>query len=432
MSTTMTRDEARIAVRRLSDLGSLLAPAAAHLRATDDATVRCQERLALIPAPTGLEDARALLVQQLLVETGATSRRDAVGNVIAEHPCAEMCDAVAPVVLLAHLDTVFDGAAPLSVTYDGSRILCPGIGDNSRGLAAMLSLAGTFATGAPLAINRTRGFARPIEFVATVGEEGLGNLRGARAYFADRNAAGKPKPHAVVVLDGPGDDNIVHHALGSRRYRIVFRGAGGHSWANFGAPNAVHAAGRATGWLANLPDTLRARIAVTVSRITGGESVNSIPAHACLEVDVRGNSELVLSRAEHEIERIVKAAAHAESVAARAAGFSEYPVPSGKGAPFHPLVYDIALIGTRPCGMLPNEHPLVALARAASIAHGVQPMSAIASTDANIPLSLGIPAITIGGGGSGGGAHTLDEWYDNTNGPRGISRALAIVLALAA
>lgn len=346
---------------------------------------------------------------------------DDAGNVVALFSRDGTLRDESPVVCMAHLDTVFDRDTLLHALYEGSRVYCPGIGDNSRGLAAMITLARVLREDARIAST----LRRPIEFVATVGEEGLGNLRGAQAYFANRTANNKPDPHAVLVLDGPGDENIVHHALGSRRYRITFHGAGGHSWVDFGAPNAVHAAARATAMLADVPRQMRARVALTVSGIGGGESMNSIPANAWLDVDVRATDQSLLLRVDAELRAIVREAALAElnsctKITLRTPGNTS------------PLHTHIELRGERPCGSLAVEHPLVQLAQDASFHHGIDPVSAVASTDANIPLSLGIPAITIGAGGTGGGAHTLHEWYDNTNGARGIARAFAILAALAA
>ncbi|MEO7998189.1 MAG: M20/M25/M40 family metallo-hydrolase, partial [Gemmatimonadaceae bacterium] len=347
---------------------------------------------------------------------------DDVGNVIALFSHALVHRNQAPIVCLAHLDTVFERDTVLNAHYENTRVYCPGIGDNSRGLAAMITLARVLH-GDRHTASRLR---RPIEFVATVGEEGLGNLRGAQAYFANRTAHNKPIPHAVLVLDGPGDENIVHHALGSRRYRITFRGAGGHSWVDFGAPNAVHAAARAAAMLADVPRHMHARVALTVSGIGGGESMNSIPANAWLDVDVRATEHATLTRVDVELRNIVREAAQSELSSDASRNFPRT---------FHnttPLNTNIELLGERPCGSLAVEHSLVQLAQAASLRHGVEPVSAVASTDANIPLSLGIPAITIGAGGTGGGAHTLHEWYDNTHGSRGVARAFAILAALAA
>lgn len=389
----------------------MLHPLAEALRARDEATLATQVRLAQLPAPTGGESRRALLVADAFRLRGFTQVEiDRVGNVIARRPSSSL--RAAPVVCMAHLDTVFPPDTPLLVRQEGARVTCPGIGDNARGLAGMLALADAF--GVPGLDGDAVTLGRPIEFVATVGEEGLGNLRGARAYFDAAQERGVAA-HAVVALDGPGDERVVHHALGSRRYRITFRGPGGHSWADFGRPNAVHAAGRATAWLAAVPREFRGSVAISVARMSGGESLTAIPTHAWIEVDVRATDAAVLSRVDRRLQTVVLEAAREEN----------------RGHADAPLTADILLLGERPAGALDADHPVVALAMAATVAAGGTPSGAIASTDANIPLSRGIPAITIGAGGRGGGAHTADEWYENTDGARGLVRAASILLALA-
>jgi acetylornithine deacetylase/succinyl-diaminopimelate desuccinylase-like protein len=386
-------------------------PVAHALRARDAATLATQVRLAQLPAPTGGESRRALLVADAFRLRGFTSVHiDRVGNVVARRPST--AHEAPPVVCMAHLDTVFPPDTPLLVRREGDRVVCPGIGDNARGLAGMLALADAF--GVPGLDGDAAALSRPVEFVATVGEEGLGNLRGARAYFDDAATRGVT-PHAVVALDGPGDERVVHHALGSRRYRITFRGPGGHSWADFGRPNAVHAAGRATAWLAAVPQEFRGAVAVSVGRIGGGESLTAIPTNAWLEVDVRATEHAVLERVERRLRDAVRQAAREEN----------------RGHADAPLAAEVTLLGERPAGALDPDHPIVALAMAATRETGGSPSGAIASTDANVPLSRGIPAITIGAGGRGGGAHTADEWYENTDGARGLVRAASILMALA-
>lgn len=420
--TRMPRPETQRTLSGLTRNDGRLPPYATRISALDGDTLAWQLRLARIPAPTGAEQRRATAVAQALSALGCDARLDSAGNVIATSTQLQYDPALAPVVCMAHLDTVFDADTPLTVTHNGTQISCPGIGDNGRGLATMLTLArvlSEFTTHA----GATR---RRVEFVATVGEEGLGNLYGARNYFDNRALAGEVSPHAVLVLDGPGDANIVHHALGSRRYRITFQGAGGHSWADFGSPNAVHAASRAAAWLADVPRGMQARVAVTVSRIGGGESMNAIPAHASFDVDVRGTDQRSLMTVDEKLREIVEAAVRAERTST-----PQHHGGAVRSDAAFAFRHDIVLLGERPCGELPREHALVRIAQQASRLHGVEPVSAVASTDANIPLSMGIPAITIGGGGTGGNAHTVSEWYDNTNGPRGVSRAYAILAALA-
>jgi acetylornithine deacetylase/succinyl-diaminopimelate desuccinylase-like protein len=254
---------------------------------------------------------------------------------------------------------------------------------------------------------------RPVEFVATTGEEGIGDLRGAKHYFAGRGA----NAHAVVALDGAGDERVIHRALGSRRFRVSFHGPGGHSWAAFGAPNAVHAAAGAASRLASIHLPTAPRTTLSVGRIGGGLSVNSIPASAWLEIDARSTSGTQLD----DLERTVRRAAHAaadEENARRTLGAA-------------PLTVRIESIGERPCGETPVEDDLVQQAIEATMLIGRQPDLALASTDANVPISQGIPAIAIGAGGRGGDAHTHSEWFDNLRGTLGVARALTIVTAAA-
>jgi acetylornithine deacetylase/succinyl-diaminopimelate desuccinylase-like protein len=330
-------------------------------------------------------------------------RIDAAGNAIGRRPGG---DGSAPVVVCAHLDTVFPIEPARLVREDRGRLVGPGIGDNGRGLAAMLALAEAI-DGQRV---RTR---RPVEFVATVGEEGLGDLRGIKHLFG----AGQPWPAAVVALDGAGDERIVHRALASRRYRVTFRGPGGHSWAAFGAANAVHGAARAATRLAGIALPREPRTTLTVGRIGGGLSVNSIPDEAWIEVDLRSTSGPVIERYDRELRAAVRGAVEEEN--ARRAG--------GSGA----LAAAVVVIGDRPGGELPPSDPLVSAALDATRLIGRSPELATASTDANVPIALGVPAIAIGAGGRGGDAHTAAEWFENVEGTLGVARALTIVVAAA-
>src|SRR5690348_7055561 len=381
-----------------------LAPARARLAARDDAILHAQITLAEIAAPTGEEEERGAFVAERFRAMGLQHvETDAAGNVVGRRPGRSK---LSPVVVCAHLDTVFPRGTSLFVKRDGERLIGPGINDNSRGLAVMLAIAEEI-DGDRLSTRR------PIDFVATTGEEGLGDLRGAKRYFDERghNAA------ATIALDGAGDERIVTRALGSRRYRASFIGSGGHSWAAFGSPNAVHAAAGAAARLAALRLPLEPRTTLSVGRIGGGISVNSIPDHAWIEIDLRSTSAEMLDRYEREIHLASRSACEEEN-ARRAFGTRA-------------LSMTIQPIGTRPCGETSVEHPLVRHALAATRLVGREPDVATASTDANVPIARGIPAIAIGAGGRGGDAHTQTEWFDNTDGARGISRALTIVYGAA-
>lgn len=378
-----------------------------------DATLARQVALASIAAPTGAETRRGDAMASEFARAGLREvRRDAAGNVIARLPETAHGDhgvpadegTMAPVVVLAHLDTVLDATTQPAPRVDGSRVYASGIGDNGRGLAAMITLAQVLQRDT-LATRRVR----PIELVATVGEEGAGNLRGSRYYFDQREQVHAPSAAAVVALDGPGDALIVHHAIASRRLRFTFAGPGGHPWADPHAANAVHAVARAVATIAALASAQPSGITITVTRMGGGESLTAVPAGAWFDLDVRTLDPRAMSRVVDAIHRLVERARAEES---------------RRGS----LSVTMDVLGDRPGGALDIMHPLVRLADAATRWQGAEPRSASASSDANIPLSRGIPAITIGAGGTGGGAHTEHEWYDDTGSVRGVARALAVVL----
>ena len=381
-----------------------LASAHARIAARDSATIRTQVAVSQIAAPTGDERERGEWVATRLRSLGLRDARiDRAGNVVAMRPGLED---LAPVLVCAHLDTVFAREVQLTFRRNGDRVTGPGIGDNGRGLAAMLAIAEEVDGR----LVRTR---RPIVFAATTGEEGAGDLRGAKYLFS----ALDEQPAAAIALDGAGDERIVHKALGSRRYHIAYRGPGGHSWAAFGVPNAVHAAASAAAMLASLPLPRSPRTTLSVSRIGGGTSINSIPEEGWLEVDLRSTSASVLDRFDREIRIIVRAAAQQEN--------------ARRATATPPLSHDVMVIGDRPSGELSADHPLVVSAMEATQLIDREPELAAASTDANVPIAMGIPAIAIGAGGRGGDAHTPGEWYDNIEGPLGIARAMTILATAA-
>jgi tripeptide aminopeptidase len=372
------------------------------LAALDNEILRAQIAIAQIPAPTGAEDARGQWIALRLDEAGLATHIDGANNVIARAPDA---GGEAPVVVCAHLDTVFPPETSLAVQRDGRRLVGPGICDNGRGLAVMLAIARV--------TQRCRSaFHRAVEFVATTGEEGAGDLRGAKYFFANN-----PRPYAVIALDGAGDERIVNTALGSRRFRIEYRGPGGHSWSAFGVANPVHAAARAASALADLRLETGSRSALTVSRIGGGMAINAIPEDAWLEVDARSTREATLARLEREIRAIAAAAATEEN-------HRRTPATSA-------LTYLVRCIGERPSGQTDADTPLVVAASEATRLSGRSPVLAAASTDANAAIGAGVPAIAIGGGGHGGDAHSSHEWFDNSASTAGVERAFTIVATMA-
>jgi acetylornithine deacetylase/succinyl-diaminopimelate desuccinylase-like protein len=378
----------------------------------DEEILRHQMAITRIAAPSGEEGERARWMAERFRELGlANVRIDTAGNVIGRRPGesggpVDERAALRPVVICAHLDTVFPRSTKLEVHRSGARLRGPGIGDNGRGLAVMLALAQVI-DGQSL---RTRA---PVDFVCTAGEEGAGDLRGAKALFAGaaRNAI------AAIALDGAGDERIVHRALGSYRYRMEFRGRGGHSWTSFGVPNPVHAAAIAAARMARLPIPTEPRTTLSVVRTGGGLSLNSIPDSAWLEVDLRSVSPAMLTQHDRTLREIVRVATLDENSR------------RSRGTP--PLASEVLLIGDRPSGETPVDHPLVEMAIEATRLIGRAPELATASTDSNVPISRGIPSIAIGAGGRGGDAHTEAEWFDNTNAQAGVARALGIIVGAA-
>ncbi len=369
-----------------------------------------QIAIAETAAPTGHESARAaLLQQQLRCDGGTLVCQDLAGNVVARIAAPGAAQRVAPLVCMAHLDTVFAHDAELRAVRTDARVQCPGIGDNSRGLAAMIALA--HALHDPAVQAR---LARPVELVATVGEEGEGNLRGARAYFDAAERAGR-ETYAAIAIDGPGDRTIVHHAVGSCRLRIHLHGHGGHSWANSGTPNPVYAAGALIASLAQLAERERPHAVVTVSRMSGGELLTSIPRDAWIDVDIRAIDAARVTRLERSILQMARRTAAEES----------------RHQPTLALRIRIESLGQRPAGYLDASHPLVRAAVCATERAGRIPRAASASTDANVPLSRGIPAIAIGAGGTGGNAHLLSEWFDDEGSEVGLVRLIDLVTTLA-
>jgi acetylornithine deacetylase/succinyl-diaminopimelate desuccinylase-like protein len=388
---------ARAAYERLGAARDRLAQRDAELLAL-------QIAIASVPAPTGDERARAAFVAARLAESLPNVEIDPAGNVVARLRGSKM--SAPPVVVCAHLDTVFPHGTDLTVKRDGQRISAPGIGDNARGLTALIALAEELNAG-------DAHSAHPILFAATTGEEGIGDLRGARHLFETLGS----DIQAVIALDGPGDTRIVTEALGVRRLRARIHGPGGHSWGAFGVANPVHVAGAIVVELAGLKLPQEPRRTVSVNRIGGGSSINSIPEEAWLEIEVRSVRAAELERWEMAVDARMRHAVDRTN-AARTAGTP-------------PLTLTSERIGERPAGAVDPHHPLVAAAREATLAIGRTPELTAASTDANVPMNQGIPAIAIGAGGRGGDTHTLREWYDHTDSALGLWRALTIVAAAA-
>lgn len=367
-----------------------------------------QIELTQIPAPPFKESARAAEFKKHLEAVGLKNVRiDAVGNVIAERRGTGK----GPTVLIeGHLDTVFPEGTDVTVKHKGDTLVAPGIGDDGRGLVTVLAVARAFEK-AGLQTNGT------VYFIGNVGEEGPGNLRGTRELLTKEL---KGKIDYFITVDGEGL-GIASRAVGSNRYKVTYKGPGGHSYGAFGIPNPIHALGRAMAGIADIQVPSNPKTTFNVGVISGGTSVNSIPFEGSMEVDMRSESAEELAKVDAKIQKILKDALAAEN--------ARWPGPRAAAAKLS-LVIDT--IGIRPTGGQSDAAPIVQTAMNAAKSLGFSTQTGASSTDANIPISLGIPAIRIGGGGSGGGAHALNEFYvDTPNSYLGPQWAALLVSALA-
>ncbi len=365
-----------------------------------------QTALVQVPAPPFGEAARADWLCERFRELGLEEPHiDSVGNAIAHIGGS---DPGRPRVLLsAHIDTVFPAATPIEPELNGTRLSAPGACDNGAGVAALLAIA---------AALRAVEMHTPctMEFIGNVGEEGEGDLRGIRHIY---RTGERESIAAHLVLDGAGHEAAVTHGLGSQRYRVTINGPGGHSWTDAGRPNPIVILSQAVQRFAaaSLPDIPRTTI--NVGTIEGGTAINAIPQQASARFDLRSTDTDQLIRLEVELHRAVEDAVLAANQRQR--------VEAG------PVRYDIEKIGDRPAGQLPPQSELMSLLEAVDRHLAIRTEPRLASTDANIPLSLGVPAVSIGGGGEGGGIHTYEEWYDARGRDLGLRRILLLLLALA-
>jgi tripeptide aminopeptidase len=362
-----------------------------------------QIRLTEIPAPEGAESARAEYLRNLFESMHLQVRIDEAGNVVAERAGAERG---AVILLAAHMDTVFPANTNTRVKRNGARLQGPGISDNGAGLAAVLGVARAFSES-EVATGKTLAFA------GDVGEEGEGNLRGIRALVEHYGS----RLSAVIAVDGPSVEHITVQGIASRRFEIVVTGPGGHSWSDFGRPNPITALSRGIVQFSAVRVSDSPRSSFNFGTIEGGTSINSIPARAAVKVDLRSESESELARLESSLREAMKSAARQETDAAAASAAE--------------LELNFRSLGARPAGKLAQNSPLLETLREIDTFLGNHSHIERSSTDANIPLSLGIPAVSLGGGGVGGGAHTASEWYDPTGRALGLKRLYLLALALA-
>lgn len=379
--------------------------------------------IASIPAPPFGETARAQWLAEQFTSLGLSDVHiDACGNALgwlrasshasisseddatAFHPCT---------LLSAHLDTVFPAEAIGIPVQEDSRLFCPGASDNCAGITALLAIA---------AAMRSAGLtpSGDILFAGNVGEEGEGNLRGMRYLFTESPVATRIR--SAIILDGAGTESVVTQALGSKRFRITINGPGGHSWTDAGIPNPIVVLAGAVSALGRMQLPTSPRTTWNVGHIEGGTAINAIPHSAQARIDTRSTDPAMLIELEQSIHRAVE---HAVAEANRAAA----EIPGILNT--QPLQFRVESIGERPAAALPEDSDILLSLRAVDRHLGIRSQPRVASTDANIPLSLGIPAVSIGSGGTGGGIHTRQEWFDATGRDLALRRILLLLLALA-
>jgi len=384
-----------------------------------------QAEMVGVPAPPFGEGPRAQWLCERFREMGLEHPRiDEVGNAIATLPGREKC--ARRVLISAHIDTVFPPGTPIAADLDGTRLCAPGACDNGAGVAAMMAIAAALKQGVIVPEC-------DVVFVGNVGEEGEGDLRGMRHIYFERagpEKAGRektelggagPSAHdaiaAHIVLDGAGHESAVTHALGSQRFLVTITGPGGHSWTDAGRPNPIVLLSRTIERFSAvaLPDI--PRTTVNVGTIEGGTAINAIPERAWARFDLRSTDPEQLIRLEVELHRAVEDAVLAAN--------------RGQASEASRVRFAIEKIGDRPAGRLPAGSELMALLEAVDRHLAIRTELRLASTDANIPLSLGVAAVSIGGGGEGGGIHTYGEWYDAKGRDLGLRRILLLLLAVA-
>ena len=394
--------------RRLATADATVQRAMQAVQAQQAWTLEQQVSICEIAAPPFKEQRRAEEFQRRLRSFGFPDARiDAEGNVIAELGARGS----GPTVMIAgHLDTVFPEGTDVKTKRTGNRIDGPGIGDDCRGLAVVLTLAKVMKDSNVQPRGR-------IILVGNVGEEGPGNLRGVR-HLLTKEFTGANKVDYFISVDGSGQASIVSRAVGSHRYTISFEGPGGHSYGAFGMANPMHAMGRAIARIAELQVPARPRVTFNVGIVRGGTSVNTITPLAQMDIDMRSESAEELAKVDARIRAAVDTAVMEEK--------ARWPNSRADIT----VKYDT--IGIRPTGAQADDAEIVQVAMAAARAVGWTPRTGASSTDANLPISMGIPAITVDGGGRGSGAHGTEEWYEDTpDSYKGPQFALLIITTLA-
>jgi tripeptide aminopeptidase len=352
--------------------------------------------ISAVPSPTGEETAKSLLVERLFATAGLATERDAIGDVVGVIPGRQSSRiGTSKLVVAAHIDTVFPIGTPLEIKRTSGRLTGPGVGDNSVAVAAAIKLAD---------LLRIAGEVPAVDLLLTgnVGEEGLGNLRGIREVLTSRSDIG-----AVVALEGHNLGRVTHVAVGSRRFRISVKGPGGHSWGDFGRPNAIHGLSKLIAELDAIPLPRSPKTTLNVGMISGGVSVNTIAPEASCLLDLRSIDESALRRLSDRVTRLVDRSNRGDAV--------DYTAES---------------IGERPAGVVAVDSPIVQIAANTLAALGLEPSFDASSTDANVPIAAGIPAVCVGLT-TGGNVHRTDEYIDLDPVPMGITQLALLTLALA-
>lgn len=371
------------------------------IRSDSERTLQEQIELTEIPAPTFEEEVRGEEYKRRLIDLGIQNMQtDRVGNVFGIRPGTGKGPKI---FVSAHLDTVFPNGTDVKATIKDGKVYAPGISDDGRGLTVVLGLIRALDH----AQIQTTG---DIIFGATVGEEGLGDLRGVKAFFEDHQDI-----DGFISIE-PGDPSRdTYLATGSHRYSVTYRGTGGHSFGNFGMPSAIHALGRAIALISEIQTPAHPKTTFNVGTITGGTSVNTIAQHANMVIDMRSTDHDELLKLEKQVLSIIEQA----------------KVEENKRWNKEVITVDVELVGNRPAGSQPADALIVQAALAATQAIGFEArLDEPSSTDSNVPISLGIPAVTLGGGGKFGGAHTLEEYFDPTDAYYGVQKIFLTILGL--
>lgn len=388
-------------MKKITDLTSIQ-KALEFLQEDDENTLQEQLELCKIPAPSHQEEEKAECVRKKMQAIGLDEvHMDAVGNVFGT---IKGCGEGPKVLLAAHTDTVFPMKTELTIRKESGSYCCPGINDDTRGVAELLSIARAMLKCG----IRGEG---DIVFCANVCEEGLGDLKGIKYIFENSHDY-----DGFVSIDNPVTGGIVYTATGSRRFRVTYRGTGGHSFADFGRPSPIHALGRAMSRIAEFQVPLQPKTTFNIGVIEGGTSVNTIAEKASMLIDIRSDSPDELERLTDEMEKAVRQAEIEENKRA----------PKEKG-----IQAEVELVGNRPAGTQSEQSRIVRAAWVAAEYLGIVPeLRDESSTDANIPISMGIPAIAVGRGGEEGGVHTVHEWFKPMEAYLGPQKNMLLVLLL--